>query len=429
MALTFEQAVTSVDTAWNAATGAGRETQFREAGIALAATGIVQDLWMDILVGTSIRSIYHVDVMEAAAAASTGGTGGTGGTTTPTTVMKVYSTFAGEDIVDNLTRRVTAGLWTGNTGSLESFYTSSQQSGSTGDWYWNVYNLDPELSASAEVQFAVSYGQKYVCWFPSIAVLNTSKEPTKATYAQYRNILLDPEDETFTFGGSVNSDAIYIINVQRARLKQKIDAGNWELHLNDGVDTVKLIDDSGQKFDQTTSVAGRKFNVVSGSLNIGSTSTIKTPAASQAGGGYGLFYPDRGLIILNPGSVTASLANLAATYYTESDTTLIGDNHGAFFSVVVGGGNFTARNEEIVTSTHYFVRVKNRDYNLSNNPTYYTSSDGSLKVPTFVGDPHSYMTSIGLYNPNNELLAVAKLSQPILKSFDREALIKIKLDF
>ena len=91
--------------------------------------------------------------------------------------------------------------------------------------------------------------------------------------------------------------------------------------------------------------------------------------------------------------------------------------------------SFTARNEEIVTSTHYFTRIKNRDYNLSNNPTYYTSSDGSLKVSTFIGDPHSYITTVGLYNNSNELLAVAKVSTPLLKSFDREALIKVKLDY
>jgi hypothetical protein len=44
-------------------------------------------------------------------------------------------------------------------------------------------------------------------------------------------------------------------------------------------------------------------------------------------------------------------------------------------------------------------------------------------------DPKVYMTTVGMYNDSNELLAVAKLSKPLLKSFSREAIVKVKLDF
>ncbi len=46
---------------------------------------------------------------------------------------------------------------------------------------------------------------------------------------------------------------------------------------------------------------------------------------------------------------------------------------------------------------------------------------------TFETDPQTYITTIGLYNDANELIAVAKTSQPIVKSFDKEVLIKVKL--
>ena len=68
-------------------------------------------------------------------------------------------------------------------------------------------------------------------------------------------------------------------------------------------------------------------------------------------------------------------------------------------------------------------------YNHSQNPTYYSGSDNALAVPSFRTDPKSYITTVGLYNDSNELLAVAKLSRPILKSTSREALIKVRLDF
>ena len=99
------------------------------------------------------------------------------------------------------------------------------------------------------------------------------------------------------------------------------------------------------------------------------------------------------------------------------------------FNALQSGSFFRARSEEEVTSTHYFCRIQNRDYNFSNNPTYFTSSDGSFSNASFFKDPKSYITTVGLYNDNNELLAVAKLSKPLLKDFSREAVIKVKLDF
>ena len=52
-----------------------------------------------------------------------------------------------------------------------------------------------------------------------------------------------------------------------------------------------------------------------------------------------------------------------------------------------------------------------------------------LYYSTFVNDPQTYITTVGVYNTNRELLAVAKLSKPLLKSYSREAIIKVKLDF
>jgi hypothetical protein len=100
-----------------------------------------------------------------------------------------------------------------------------------------------------------------------------------------------------------------------------------------------------------------------------------------------------------------------------------------FHSISGSVAGFQARNSQKITSAHYFVRIKNGQYNFSNNPTYTTGSDGVLAQSTFIGDPKTYITTIGLYNNRQELLAVAKLSQPLLKSFSREALVRVKLDY
>ena len=92
-------------------------------------------------------------------------------------------------------------------------------------------------------------------------------------------------------------------------------------------------------------------------------------------------------------------------------------------------GGIQARSSEQVKSTYYFVRVRNAEYNYSNNPSFVTGSLGELAYSTFINDPQVYVTTVGLYNERKELLATAKLSQALLKNFTREALIKVKLDF
>jgi hypothetical protein len=77
----------------------------------------------------------------------------------------------------------------------------------------------------------------------------------------------------------------------------------------------------------------------------------------------------------------------------------------------------------------------NREFNYSNNPTYvYDGTDGvhpkgTIYNSDFINDPKTYITSVGLYNENNELVAIAKLSRPAVKSFTNELLIQIRLDF
>ena len=70
-------------------------------------------------------------------------------------------------------------------------------------------------------------------------------------------------------------------------------------------------------------------------------------------------------------------------------------------------------------------------FNSTTNETFFTESKAGIKqvISGLATDPRTYITSVGLYNDENELLAIAKLSQPILKTKSREALIKVKLDF
>ena len=106
-----------------------------------------------------------------------------------------------------------------------------------------------------------------------------------------------------------------------------------------------------------------------------------------------------------------------------------GNNAGGLYNAIKRGEYFVSRREEQLNTTHYFCRATNQKFNFSNNPTFFTASDGALTNASFKNDPKAYITTVGLYNDTNELLAVAKLSKPILKSFSREAIVKVKLDY
>ena len=352
----------------------------------------------------------------------------------------IYKRFGEFDQVNGKIEVVTTGLWSGDTGSLSSFFTSSTQAAASLNYYVNVYNADPASDTSAAVQYAIAYGHKNASGSISLTNSDDSNLATKATYAQYRSILLDNDDNTFTFAssstaGTHDSDEIYIINVARARYKEKMDAGNWSLIISGSSGTSTLIDDSGKKFSDSVGKAGRVFNVGSGSLNLGTENDATISSLYDSNGsGIGLFYPDQGLIVLNPTAVHNLIGTSIDSGSTQGKSIYAGDdyegqNQFLLHNAIAGGGDFQARRTENVSTSHYFVRATNREFNFSNNPTFVTGSDGSFVESTFEKDPKTFITTVGLLNDANETIAVAKTSQPIPKSFDKEVLIKVKLDF
>lgn len=349
----------------------------------------------------------------------------------------IYKKFGTIDKVTNRTEIVTSGIWSGDVGSLNLFYTSSLQVDSvTGKYYLDVYNEDTSSDA-AEVQFSISYGDANGNGAPTLTQDDTSTLSTKAVYNQLKNVLLDSSDTYFTDYAGNNMTSFYAINVNRARYKERLDPGNISIDLSGSVNGsdkfVTLIDNSGGT-DENVTTAGRVYYLASGSLNIGSalTSSINTFTASN-GQGFGLFYPDMGIILLNPNALSASVDGklMAAAGSTAGQYHQSGSVSGSLklYDALRKGADFQARRTENVSTSHYFVRANNREFNFSNNPTFVSGSVGAFANPSFERDPKVYITTVGLYDDANELLAVAKVSKPIEKSFDKEVAIKVKLDF
>jgi hypothetical protein len=90
--------------------------------------------------------------------------------------------------------------------------------------------------------------------------------------------------------------------------------------------------------------------------------------------------------------------------------------------------DLTFNNTTELNSTVYFCRARHNEFNYSANRTYLNGS--KIRVKKLAQDlPRTYITTVGLYSANNELMAVAKLSEPIRKDPTNEATVRVRLDY
>lgn len=343
-------------------------------------------------------------------------------------MAEIYKLFTGDDIITGDVQTISQPIWSENmnpyTASWASgigFFTSSTQVSQSGDYYVNVYHRNPAVATNAQIQFAIAYGHRLGSGSvgdPNTVGNNANDTPSRAIYSQYRNQLLPPTDQIFSFGTGVDSNEILVINIARSRFRQKVDPGNWMLRIGSGSTPSQtayssFIDNSGAGETPEINEAGRIFGIYSGSGGVTASSTQ-----------YGLFYPDQGVLVFHAGLLRSNLG-----LPINSSSAVQARNHVTMSTWISASGRFDARSEEKVNSTHYFVRVTNKQFNFSNNPTFVTGSTGTFRHPSMLRNPSVYVTTIGLYDNNNRLVAIAKLSRPLLKSFNREALIKVKLDY
>tara|TARA_R110002050_G_scaffold118879_5_gene236575 strand:+ start:595 stop:1857 length:1263 start_codon:yes stop_codon:yes gene_type:complete len=361
-----------------------------------------------------------------------------------------------DDILPNNVETVTRGLFAGDTGSLTTMFTSSNLTATQKTYFQDIFSTgDPIGNINANAELSIAYGHYNGSGSVDLTGNLNNDTPTRAIYRQYAQLLLSPNDKKFTFDGT-DSDEIYILNFNRARYREKIDPGNFELtlaqlsgslgplftnashtgsnmKLSGNGKYIQIIDDSSLTSGGSISEGGLVYNLVSGSIDAG-TSIYNSASPVH----YGLLYPQHGIAILNGDQLNKQIANGGLNFNSVTGSAVQGENAAKLFTSISSSNDLTpaginggiqARSSEQLKSTYYFVRIKNAEYNYSNNPSFVTGSLGQLFYSTMANDPQVYVTTVGLYNGRNELLATAKLSQALLKNYTREALIKVKLDF
>lgn len=359
---------------------------------------------------------------------------------------------------DTEKKLTTKGLWAPTVGELLTFHTSSTQNNSSKDYYYEVWS-SASMVCGDEDMFSVAYGN-FAGSGSQTSGGQVGDTATRAIYSQYKTMLLDGDAQAtssamgfptqFTLGNGVAVTDFYAINFSRDKFGDKLDPGNFELNLarmNSAAsasaltvlsanNVIRLIDDSGDANDSLGygAIPSNVRNLVSGSI----TNGIHNPSAPHY---YGLVYPDAGIIIID-----GRAANLSASLGTVSGSNVIGNNALRLFRSISGSGaqgtgyGFSARSVETKDVTFYYVRVPARMGNsvsnpesglslYSNNPTYVSGSSNEIKNTPFINDPAVYITSIGMYNDQGELLAIAKMSKPIKKTPNSELSVTVRLEY
>jgi hypothetical protein len=321
---------------------------------------------------------------------------------------------------------ITAGLWTDSEiPTISTFFTSSTQAaGASGNYYLNVFSN----AATSSLEFAVTYGNQLGSGSELYNAAVDGKSYSSTIYGQYRSLVLGDENAQFVFGGVTSSD-FWVISIDRNRYKESLLPGSTTLFISSSLGGImSLTDNSNAVTSVQFNDAGRVFQLISGSAGTVFTGR-NNQGYSDASGSYGWFLPDIATYILNPRALGSLPAGGGISLNPTTGSNSNGQNPRQIYEAIKGGASFTANSSETITSDYIFVRPRSSQYNYSENPSFISGSTGEVLFPSFINNPTTYITTVGLYNDTNELLAVAKLSRPLQKDFTKEALIRVKLDF
>lgn len=339
---------------------------------------------------------------------------------------------------------ITAPCWSNYVTSINAMYTSSVQiAGSSGNYYLNIYNANPSTDTTAEIQFNISYGNINGSGSLLYDAGINGLSPTRTIYGQFRNLIYGDENTQFSFSSvTPTQQDFYAITIDRARFKESLFPGSLNLTLYSASRAITLTDNSLDTTTITYCDAGRVFQIVSGSNGTAIPTTNSALGAVSNGmtvsGSYGLFLPDIGTIILNAPALDLPFVSGGIALNTQRTANTNVFNPSRLYSTGSGRigmttgsytSSFALNSNETITSDFVFCRARNAEFNYTENPSFISGSTGAVLYDLFINSPTTYITTVGMYNDQNELLAVAKLSKPLKKDFTKEALIRVKLDF
>jgi len=337
---------------------------------------------------------------------------------------------------------------TAGTGTISAnTLTTSSLSSTQKEYYYN-------LQHSSLDHFSVSYG--HIAGSGSDADASTEVGTTEAIYKGFYN-LVEPQSHRLRDSGgfliadgtdgtnAVTQSDCYFIAAERLQMKDGINPGTWTIGLtgsiaNGTAKTLLLTDNSVNNDPETPgSPFGPRYSVRSGSAG-----SLKASDTRE----YGKFYPDAGLIVLSANALSSSLPGTkdfqqiadSFAYVHSNGSKGIGlvpdtgsndnnaDNAGKLAMCMISASQ-TMRSEENQYIYDYFCRARANEFNLSENVTFWSGSNYAIRHSDMVSNPQTFISEVGLYDTEGELMAVGRVSSPLNKNFSSEAVVKVRLTY
>jgi hypothetical protein len=322
-----------------------------------------------------------------------------------------------QESVVNEVIQITGTFFSGSQGGVNTFYTkhyTNITSGSfvSGGFFQAIYDGSP-TSVSSSALMDLTYGHSANSAEYGYSETFLAREKNRI-YKEMAGLLLGSVDSTFTFN-STTYDACFFMLFKRRVFKDEIKKGDLALTLQisgTGDGTSLTLSDAGAASSFTVGSSGDEASLFNGNTEVGKV------------------YYDAGIIAFHTGVFVPGANSCYWSGSYDLDRITISGN---IDNIVDGLRNrvnqVNLQNQVNLNSTLYFCRALNQEFNYSSNPTF-TDSDNRIVV-TSGSDNQSrtYITSVGLYDINNNLLAIAKLSEPVKKSPDSEVTIRARLSY
>lgn len=350
------------------------------------------------------------------------------------------------------------------TGTLvsSSVYGSSNIKSYSHGMFQTVYDY-PYLSSSANSLFDITIGRSTATETTFPSVIQAAKK--KNIYNQMAQVLygydvtssikkFDDKTQSLVSGSGIEN--AFILSFSRLLVKDEIKKGSFQMQLGvstgstDPFQTTLTISDVSSSTNYYVDSPTGEYGVLAvtaGGANVNSNSGVSYDKA-------GLIFYQAGVVVL----LSSVFARTGSLNTVESDsiwqnekgyvvhapqmsgtngTTIVsGTVQDLFVSASIDGAgnalrnrvkNISFNNTTELNSTIYFCRANHNEFNYSSNPTYLSSSQIVVKNSS-VDAPVSYITTVGLYSVDNELLAVAKVSEPLKKTPDDSMILRVRLD-
>jgi hypothetical protein len=242
------------------------------------------------------------------------------------------------------------------------------------------------------------------------------------------------------YAGGTKIDSAYFLCFSRLLVKDEIQKGSFTMSLGK---TTAFANANNTWLTVTDNGAQNNFRVNSPAGEYGILSASSGQAAGASSGLVGLIFYQAGVVVL-----TSSVFETQPVGQIAANAIMCPEG---LYGAVAGGGtvnstltgseisssadflrhrlyNISFNNTTELNSTVYFVRANHNEFNYSSNPTYLTGSKIRVKSNSY-DEPTTYITSVGLYSADNELLAVAKLSECVKKTTSTELTLRVRLDY